>query len=569
MTPDVCAEGSFFAKVVRSRRPARPAFPAKWSLTFGTGAANVRCETFLLGLRNLIVNENDCMNDPQAPVRSPELELIYNAAPIGLAFLSRDCRYVQINQRLTEICGISVADHINRSVRETVPALADRVELIVRTILETGKSITGVEVNGQRPDGSNAERVWITYWHPLKGTDGSIVGVNVAAEEITERKRTEAALASSEGRFRKLAENLAQRVEEQARERDRIWNVSQDLLVVIDAGGNIAGVNPAWTTILGLSGEGLIGRDVASLVHPDDRQQCTLALSQLAEHQQPVYLENRLLHLDGTVRWISWQAVRDGELTYAVGRDVTEFKRTEGALAAARREMSQASGRTAMGAMTAWIAHEINQQLSSIVMSADAALRWLGGAQPNIQEVRKNLERIGRAGHRTTEVIASIRSMFGKDSPRNEPIDVNAVIREVLTLIEAEIDSHHVVVKTALLDDLPALVCERARLQQVILNLTMNAIDAMSTVASRPRQLRIKSERHEPGGVKITVEDTGTGIDPTHADRIFDTFFTTKADGMGLGLAICRSIVEAQGGRLWCAPLSPYGTAFYVQLENL
>jgi PAS domain S-box-containing protein len=509
------------------------------------------------------------MNDPQAPVRSPELELIYNTAPIGLAFLSRDCRYVQINQRLTEICGISVADHVGRSVRETVPAVADQVEIIVRTILETGEAITGVEVNGQRPDGSNAERVWITYWHPLKATDGSIVGVNVAAEEITERKRAQAALASSEGRFRKLAENLAHRVEAQARERDRIWNVSQDLLVVIDFGGNIASVNPAWTTILGWSREGLIGRNAASLVHPDDRQQCTLALSQLAEDQKRGHLENRLLHRDGTVRWISWQAVRDEELIYAVGRDVTELKRTEGALAAARREMSQASGRTAMGAMTAWIAHEINQQLSSIVMSADAALRWLGGAQPNIQEVRKNLERIGRAGHRTTEVIASIRSMFGKDAPRNEPIDVNAVIREVLTLIEAEIDSHHVVVKTTLLDDLPELVCERVRLQQVILNLTMNAIDSMNTVANRPRQLRIKSERHEPSGVKITVEDTGTGIDPTHADRIFDTFFTTKTDGMGLGLSICRSIVEAQGGRLWCAPLSPYGTAFYVQLENL
>src|ERR1700722_10987773 len=132
----------------------------------------------------------------------PELRLIYDTAPIGLAFLSPDCRYLQINQRLTEICGISVADHIGRSVCETVPAVAEQVESIVNTILRTGEPVTGIEINGQRPDGSNAARFWLSYWHPLKDKDGSIVGINVAAEEITERQRTEAALAASEARYR-------------------------------------------------------------------------------------------------------------------------------------------------------------------------------------------------------------------------------------------------------------------------------------------------------------------------------------------------------------------------------
>src|SRR5215469_4230713 len=125
----------------------------------------------------------------EAPSGSPELQLIYQTAPIGLAFLSTDCRYVLINQHLTEICGISIADHIGRSVRETVPQVADQVEHIVQTILRTGEPIVGIEVNGQRPDGSNKERVWITYWHPLKDRSGNVVGINVAAEEITERKR--------------------------------------------------------------------------------------------------------------------------------------------------------------------------------------------------------------------------------------------------------------------------------------------------------------------------------------------------------------------------------------------
>src|SRR5271169_4798706 len=155
-------------------------------------------------------------NPVEALTTSPELQLIYETAPIGLAFLSTDCRYVMINQHLTEICGISITDHIGRSVRETVPQVADQVEQIVQAILRTGEPITGIEVNGQRPDGSNVDRVWITYWHPLKDRSGGVVGINVAAKEITERKHAEAELAASRERLLKLNETLAERVEQQA-----------------------------------------------------------------------------------------------------------------------------------------------------------------------------------------------------------------------------------------------------------------------------------------------------------------------------------------------------------------
>lgn len=138
---------------------------------------------------------------------SPGLQLIYETAPVGLAFLSPDCRYLMINQHLTEICGLSIADHIGRSVRETVPQVADQVEQIVKQIALSGKPIVGVEVNGQRPDGSNVERVWITYWHPLKGENGNVIGVNVAAEEVTDRKRADAERSSMQERLRRLNEN--------------------------------------------------------------------------------------------------------------------------------------------------------------------------------------------------------------------------------------------------------------------------------------------------------------------------------------------------------------------------
>src|ERR1700691_2464759 len=161
-----------------------------------------------------------------SPAHSPELQLIYETAPIGLALLSLDCRYVMINQHLTEICGRSRADHIGRAVRETLPQVAEQVEYIVKTILDTGTPITGIEVNGQRPDGSNSDRVWITYWHPLKDRSGEVVGINVAAEEITERKRAVADLAASEERLRDLNKELAERVEARAEKRARVWTLS-------------------------------------------------------------------------------------------------------------------------------------------------------------------------------------------------------------------------------------------------------------------------------------------------------------------------------------------------------
>jgi PAS domain S-box-containing protein len=497
---------------------------------------------------------------------SPELRLVYDTAPIGLAFLTPDCRYALINQHLTEICGISVADHIGRTVRETVPKVADQVEQLVEDILKSGEPVTGIEVNGQRPDGSNADRIWITYWHPLKNQSGDVLGINVAAEEITERKRAESALAASEERLRKLNETLAQRIEAQSQERDRIWNVSQDLLAVTDLKGVMLNVNPAWSTTLGWSSDELVGQGFERLVHPDDHERSYGELSRLVTNGKTQLFENRVRCRDDTYRWLAWRAVSDRGRIYAVGRDITKIRQTQEELHKLQRTLAHVSRETTIGAMTASIAHEIRQPLTVIVASASAGLRWLNRAEPNLAEAQRAFSAIEKEGDRINEIVSSIRAMFGKEERDAGPVDVRALIADILALIQTELHSHEIALRNEVSGELPTAKGERTQLQQVLLNLIINAIEAMNSATGRERQLSIGAIVKDGKNIEVVVEDTGCGIGPDDLSRIFDAFFTTKRRGMGVGLAVCRSIIEAHGGKLWALPRQPFGTAFHLTI---
>jgi PAS domain S-box-containing protein len=515
------------------------------------------------------------MQGAPSHITPPELQLIYDTAPVGLAFLTPDCRYVHINQRLTEICGLSVADHIGRSVRETVAAVADQVENIVQAIIRTGDPVKDVEVRGQRPDKSNADHIWNTHWHPLKRPDGSIVGVNVVAEDITERKRAEAALAASEAALREsekalreLNETLEQRVEADTRERLHIWNATQDLLVVMDLKGKYLSLNPAWTMVLGWSEAELLGKSTRWFIHPDDREKTRAETSQLAAGQITRRFENRFRHKDGSYRWLSWKAVPDQGRIYAVGRDVTDLKRAENELRETRWELAQAARRTTLAATSAAIAHEIRQPLAAVVSNANAGLRWLNRASPDLDEARGAFRRIASDSHRASEVIQSIRAMFTRSDQERAPLDANELIRETIEFARSELEPAGIAVQLDLAAELPSISARRGQLQQVILNVLTNAGDAMRAVSDRARVLRVTSNPFESNKITISVEDTGTGIDPKDADRIFDPFFTTKSNGMGMGLAICRSIVEAHGGTLSASPRMPHGSIFRLVLPG-
>ncbi len=233
-----------------------------------------------------------------------------------------------------------------------------------------------------------------------------------------------------------------------------------------------------------------------------------------------------------------------------------------------RSELARATRQSAVEETAASIVHEMRQPLAAMIANAGAGMRWLEKNPPDLHEAQANLTEIVSVGHRANEAIEGIRAMFRRDRQERVALNVNKLILTVLTALGDELQSHQIIVRTELADDLPLVLADRVQLQQVILNLTTNAIDAMSSVAGRSRVLRLRSEIQEPHGVLVSVEDSGSGIDPKNVDRIFETFFTTKSSGMGMGLAICRSIIEAHHGRLWASAGTPYGSAFQFTLPN-
>jgi signal transduction histidine kinase len=291
-------------------------------------------------------------------------------------------------------------------------------------------------------------------------------------------------------------------------------------------------------------------------------------------HRHIVRPLERLEHTASTVRETKNYSLRiEHGSRDEIGRLAVAFNDMLSELDAAReREMSKQAELarverlTTMGEMAASIAHEINQPLAAIVASSNAGLRWLSRTTPDLDEARLVLQRIANDGHRASQVIGSVRAMCKKDLPEKAPIDVNDLVREVLALVHGDMKNRRIAVQVALSDRLPLVPADHVQLQQVLMNLVTNAADAMRGVTGRPRLLRVSSEAHEPDAVLIRVEDSGIGIAPESRERIFDAFFTTKANGMGLGLSICRSIVEAHGGRLSASPGTSHGSVFQVVL---
>jgi signal transduction histidine kinase len=252
-----------------------------------------------------------------------------------------------------------------------------------------------------------------------------------------------------------------------------------------------------------------------------------------------------------------------GQITHLASIAI-ERKQREEALHQAQTDLARVSRVTTMGELTASLAHEVNQPITAAVTNAKTCVRWLAGDTPNIEEARDAAMRSAKNGTRAAEIISRIRLLFQKGTPVREPVDINEVIQEIIVLLRSEATRYSISVRTELGTELPELMGDRVQLQQVIMNLLLNGIEAMKDVDDK-RELFIKSERWENEQVLVSVRDNGSGL-PPQADQIFDAFFTTKLHGTGMGLSISRSIAESHGGRLWADGNSPHGATFHIAL---
>jgi PAS domain S-box-containing protein len=313
-------------------------------------------------------------------------------------------------------------------------------------------------------------------------------------------------------------------------------------------------------------------RWAVDLTHEDDLALTDHVVVDFLEGRRQSYqIEKRYRRKGGEIIWLSVNASRVPGTDAVPGFyqamvvDITDRKRAEDALQRAQAELARVSRVTTMGEFAASIAHEINQPLAAIVASGNACQRWLESG-PNVNRAKESLNRIVSDANRASEVIKRIRALTRNRAAEHVHVDMNDVIDEVLTFTQNELQARRVTVRKELQADAPAVMGDRVQLQQVLLNLLMNAIEAMAPITDRRRELVITSLPDDQSNVVVTVQDSGTGLDPNDAERIFNAFFTTKADGMGMGLSISTSIIEAHGGRLWASPAVPHGTAFHFSV---
>jgi len=306
-------------------------------------------------------------------------------------------------------------------------------------------------------------------------------------------------------------------------------------------------------------------------VHPDDLASVEQTVERAARDGEGYEHEYRLLMPDGAVKYVQVAArpmTHESSGVEFVGavRDVTRRKHAEEALRKAQAELAHVARVMTMGEFAASIAHEISQPLAAIVASADAGQRWLAGRTPNLEQARESIELIMSDANRAADIVKRIRALVKKTDTEKTPLNINDAIREVIALAEAEARRNSVALRTELAEDLPLVVGDRVQLQQVILNLAMNGIEAMSAVADRSRSLLVCSRRHEPDHVLVALQDFGIGIEPERLKEIFDAFYTTKPQGLGMGLAIARSIIENHGGGLWAIRNDGPGMTFQFAL---
>src|SRR5256712_794890 len=431
---------------------------------------------------------------------------------------------------LASLDRIFVSETVDAFVEQLVAIAEGRAFFEAETVLQTLKG----------------ERLTVLFTITFPASSARFDSVLLTVTDITERKQ---------------AEYLTRQV----------FESSPDAVAVIGRNYRYQQVNPVYERNWSMPAETIVGMHVAELRGGDAFEQALKATldrcfagEQVSYGEWPTSAVGRGYHVR------AYTALRSpsNEVNAApvISRDLTQHMVAVEELQKAQAELAHAAPVTTLGEPAASIAHEVKQPLAAIVADAHASLNWLAGARPDLERVREALEAMVTDGHRAAEVVQRIRQLATKSAPHTARLDINGVIRDVVPLVRAELLRHQVSLQLELAPQLPQALADRVQLQQGILNLVMNGIEAMASVGDRLRELIVRSGPHERDQLMVAVHDTGVGIEPNTVDELFSAFYTTKSGGMGMGLSISRSIVEAHGGRLWATPNEPHGAVFQFSL---
>ena len=505
-------------------------------------------------LRTLIACE-DIHERKQAEAKRQQgeglLQAFFENSPNLVFVKDRQSRYIYANKQFKKAFRIS-GEVTGKADDELFPAeQAAAFQAVDRQVLQTGLLVKLEDV-ALYEDGSHTR---IVQKFPLFNAEGEIYAIGGAVTDITDRKREESALRYSEENYRLVVET------------------APDAVISIDERGAILFANPATVRIFGYDPTELIGKPLTVLMPEFLRKLHEKGFSRyLATGQRHINWQGTELTALGKngqefpVEISFGELSRDGHKVFTgFIRDISERKQAQQALQMTQMELARVSRLTTMGELAASIAHEVNQPLTAVTNNSSACLRLLAADNLKPEVLHRALEEIVADGNRASAVVARIRGFIKKAPAEKNKLDMNDVIQEVLALADRELYENRVLLERQLTKALPLVLADRVQMQQVLLNLIMNGIEAMIPVTDQPRSLWVESRVDESGDVLVSVRDSGTGLG-SGADRVFTPFFTTKANGMGMGLSISRSLVENHGGRLWAVPNSPIGAVFSFTL---
>jgi PAS domain S-box-containing protein len=463
------------------------------------------------------------------------------------------------------------------TLRQTAVSPTELPESVLHTVIRTRESVILDDASAQNPFPADEyicqKRARSVLCLPLV-KQAKLIGVlylenNLASHVFTPSRISVLELLASQAAISLENARLYNDLREREARIRRLVDSNIIGIVIWDVHGRIIEANQAFLDIVGYAREDLASLRWTELTPAEWRDVDDQALAELNAVGTVKPREKEYFRKDGSrvpvlVARALFEWNRDEGVAFVL--DLTERKHVEGALRDAQANLAHVVRVTTLGELAASIAHEVNQPLAAVVANGEACLRWLDRQTPDLDAARRSVEWIIDDGNRAGEVIRRVRALANKTEIEKVPLDVNEIIREVITLVQRELISHRVSLRMELAPALPTVLGDRVQLQQVIINLVMNGIEAMQSVTDRPRELVVRSGQDQPGQALISVADCGVGIAAENVDRLFNPFFTTKSGGMGMGLSICRSIMEVHGGRLWASANIPHGATFQFTL---